>query len=82
MVAVDVLETSEDFEDDTEDEDDEEEDGTNFDEGIGGNGPAVELSKLLEVSAKRGVFDEEENDFEDPDARFVISSRSLYNIWR
>jgi hypothetical protein len=72
MLAVDVLETSEDFDDD--DETDEDDDEAAEDNGGLGNGHTLELSKLLDVSVKRGVFDEpdEENDFEDPDARLLL----------
>ena len=71
MVSVDVLEVEEDDEDDTDDDDvDDDDEGVGDVGGFGG--PTVELSKLLEVSEKRGVFDDpDDNDFEDPDARLV-----------
>ena len=64
MVSVDVLETSDDFdEDDSNDSDDD--DGQNIDSKNGG----IDLSKMLDNNKE--VYDEndEDNDFEDPDAR-------------
>jgi hypothetical protein len=76
MASVDTLEASDDDEDDTDEDDDEEETG----DVIGGfGGPGIELSKLLEVSSKRGVFDDPQDDncFEDPDARFPLFNQEL-----
>ena len=69
MVSVDVLEVLSEYDDDDTDDDDVDDEDEGLGDAGGFGGPTIELSKLLEVSEKRGVFDEDDNDFEDPDAK-------------
>ncbi len=63
MVSVDLLETSDDFDD--EDSNDSDEDGQNIDRKNGG----IDLSKMLDNDKEVYDDNDEDNDFEDPDAR-------------
>ncbi len=69
MVAVDVLETSDDYDDD-DDEDDDTETDENEEKTFA---RTVDLSSMLDAGQKNGFADDpdDDNDFEDPDARFV-----------
>ena len=63
MVSVDLLETSDDFDED--DSNDSDEDGQNVDRKNG----EIDLSKMLDGNKEVYDDNDEDNDFEDPDAR-------------
>ena len=63
MVSVDLLETSDDFDED--DSNDSDEDGQNVDRKNG----ELDLSKMLDGNKEVYDDNDEDNDFEDPDAR-------------
>ena len=75
MVAVEVLETSEDYDDDDDEDDDDTETDENVEKHFEGKsvGQTIELSAMLDAVSKNHRSEEvdDDNDFEDPDARFV-----------
>ena len=78
MVSVDLLETSEDYDDEDDDDesdgDDDIVDPNTFDGKTASQ--TIELSKMLDATTtKNGYQDiDDDNDFEDPDARLVVKA--------
>ncbi len=83
MVSVDVLETSEDYDDeDDEDESDGDDDIVDQNSFDGKSASqTIELSKMLDATTTKNGFndvDDDDNDFEDPDARYVVAN--VFNV--
>lgn len=78
MVSVDLLETSEDYDDEDDDDDSDGDDDIVDQNTFDGKSASqtIELSKMLDATTTKNGFDDvdDDNDFEDPDARFVVEN--------